>query len=50
MRLSLLVRCYVEDALSVIAMRATADKTHTYGALGDSVETGLDVKTRLHST
>lgn len=30
----MIVWCYVEDALSVIAMCVTTDKTHIYRALG----------------
>lgn len=48
MCLSIFVWCHIEDALSVIAMRVTADKTHTHGALGDFAETVEDLKTRLN--
>lgn len=33
--ISVCVWCHIEDALSVIAMRVTADYTHSYGSLGD---------------
>lgn len=32
------VWCNIEDALSVIVMRVTADKSHTHGALWEFVE------------
>ena len=40
------VCCCTYNAFSVIAARVTADKTHTYAALGDFLETVHDLKTR----